>query len=63
VVDHRTVVVLETVAIAKFTPLDEMRKSGEYDDIEALTMQLVNMSKTSRKIEVNVTHEDDTEDI
>jgi hypothetical protein len=28
---------LETVAIAKFTPLREMRERAEYEDIEALT--------------------------
>jgi hypothetical protein len=41
---------LETITITKFTPLDTMRKSGEYDDIEALTIQLISVSKTSRKI-------------
>jgi hypothetical protein len=40
-----------------------MRKSGEYDDIEALMRQLVSVSKTSRKIEINATHEDGTRDM
>ena len=48
---------LEIVAITKFTPLDAMRKSGKYDNIKALKIQLVSISKTSRKIEINRAHE------
>jgi hypothetical protein len=68
VVGYETVVVqdvdsLETVAIVKFTPFHMMRESGEYDTIEALTMQLVSISKTSRKIDTNGAHKGGTGDM
>ena len=40
-----------------------MKNFGKYDDIEALMMQLVSVSKTSRIIEVNAAHEDGTGDM
>ena len=52
---------LETVAIVKFTPLSEL--GAQKDDIEALTTQLVNASKTLRKITTNLAHKDGAGDM
>jgi hypothetical protein len=43
---------LETVAIMKFTPFDEMREIGEHKNIEALTEQLMSVSKTTKTIDI-----------
>ena len=48
---------METLSIVKFTPFDKMKETGEYDDIEKLTQQISNVSKTARKIESNIVHE------
>ena len=47
---------METVLIVKFTPLNKMKETWEYTDIEKLIQQLSSISKT-RKIESNAAHE------
>jgi hypothetical protein len=44
----------------KFTSFDKMRETEKFEDIEALTKLLITVSKTTRKININVVHKSGT---